>query len=148
MKVEVKRYLDTGNETLGLFYIDGKFYGYTLEDEARDKKVMGETRIPEGTYKVTLRKVGEHHQMYSHKFPDIHKGMLHIVDVPNFTHILIHIGNYEKDTAGCLLIGSYVNSNNKSIGASTLKYIEIYPIIANAIEAGEEVTIEYSKIYG
>ena len=32
-----------------------KFLAYTLEDEQSDEKVFGETRIPDGTYKLGLR---------------------------------------------------------------------------------------------
>ena len=35
-----------------------KFLAYTLEDEYREEKVYGETRIPNGTYELGLRKVG------------------------------------------------------------------------------------------
>jgi len=147
MKIKVFRFLDTGHETMGVLYINGRFRGYTLEDEERTVKVWGETRIPEGTYKVGLRKEGSHHARYSQKFPDIHRGMLHVLDVPNFKYILIHIGNTEDDTAGCLLVGSYLHPNNKAICQSTVKYKEIYPEIANAIESGDEVTIEYKKVY-
>ena len=37
------------------------FLAYTLEDEQRDVKVYGETRIPAGTYKLKLRTVGGFH---------------------------------------------------------------------------------------
>jgi hypothetical protein len=147
MKIQLKRFTDNGNRTLGLLFIDGVFRCYILEDEERTVKVWGETRIPEGTYKLGLRTTGGHHARYSKKFPDIHKGMLHILDVPNFKYILIHIGNTDDDTAGCLLTGSYIYSNNIGIGGSTLAYEAVYPEIANAIAAGEDVEIEVSKIY-
>ena len=38
-----------------------KFLAYTLEDEQRDVKVWGETRIPAGTYKLKLREEGGFH---------------------------------------------------------------------------------------
>ena len=66
------------------------FLAYTLEDEYRSEKKYGETRIPNGTYKLALRKTGGYHQKYSKRFPDIHVGMLHVTDVPNFEYILIH----------------------------------------------------------
>jgi hypothetical protein len=147
MKIQLKRFTDNGDRTLGLLFIDGVFRCYNLEDEERTVKVWGETRIPEGTYKLGLRTTGGHHARYSKKFPDIHKGMLHILDVPNFKYILIHIGNTDDDTAGCLLTGSYIYSNNKGIGGSTLAYEAVYPEIANAIASGEDVEIEVSKIY-
>ena len=61
MKLEVLRVSSQKDSTNGLLFdvtTDRKFLCYTLEDEYRDDKVMHETRIPEGTYKVTLRKVG------------------------------------------------------------------------------------------
>ncbi len=31
--------------------------------------------------------------------------MLHIQDVPGFTYILIHTGNTDEHTSGCLIVG-------------------------------------------
>lgn len=147
MKIKVLRFKDTGDETLGLLMINGKHRGYTLEDEERTVKVWGETRIPEGTYTIGLRKEGGHHARYTEKFPMLHIGMLEVQDVPNFKYILIHIGNTDEDTAGCLLIGSGIGNDDKSIVKSTLKYTEIYREISRAVKAGECVEIEYKKIY-
>ena len=73
--------------------------------------------------------------------------MLHIVDVPNFEYILIHCGNTDEHTAGCLLVGDTQENNNIKtngfIGKSTIAYMRIYPPIAKALESGEEVTISY-----
>lgn len=146
MKLTVVRYSDNEESTLGLFFIDGKFICYTLEDEGRKVKVKGETRIPSGTYKVKLRTVGTHHSRYSKKFPDIHKGMLHVTGVPNFTNILIHIGNTDDDTMGCLLVGDSSISNVNQVGrinSSTVAYKKIYPLIAEEIIKGESVEISY-----
>jgi len=127
-----------------------KFLAYTLEDEQRDTKVYGETRIPNGTYKLGLRKEGGYNQKYSKRFSDIHVGMLHVLDVPNFEYILIHCGNTDEHTAGCLLVGDSQENNQITkdgfIGKSTQAYKRIYPRIAEAIERGEEVTITYKTI--
>ena len=127
-----------------------KFLAYTLEDEQRDKKIYGETRIPNGTYKLDLRKTGGYHQKYSKRFKDIHIGMLHVTNVPGFDYILIHCGNTDEHTAGCLLVGASQENNQITkdgfIGKSTQAYKRIYPRIAEAIECGEEVTITYKTI--
>ena len=52
------------------------FLAYTLEDEYRKEKVMHETRIPAGTYEITLRTVGGFHTKYTHKYGEMHKGMI------------------------------------------------------------------------
>ncbi len=126
------------------------FLAYTLEDEQRDEKVYGETRIPNGTYKLGLRKVGGYHAQYSKRFSDFHIGMLHVLDVPGFEYILIHCGNTDEHTAGCLLVGDSQENNQITkdgfIGKSTQAYKRIYPRIAEAIDCGEGVKITYKTI--
>ena len=126
------------------------FLAYTLEDEYRSEKKYGETRIPDGTYKLGLRKEGGYHAKYSKRFSDIHIGMLHVLNVPGFEYILIHCGNTDEHTAGCLLVGDSQENNQIKkdgfIGKSTQAYKRIYPKIAKAIENGEKVTIKYKSL--
>ena len=153
MKLEVIRFSSEADSTSGLLFdvTNGrKFLAYTLEDEYRDSenaKVMAETRIPAGTYKVILRTIGRIHNNYIKRFADIHKGTLHVIDVPNFKYILIHCGNTDEHTAGCLLVGDTQTNNQVKkdgfIGSSTNAYKRVYPPIAEALECGEEVTITY-----
>tara|TARA_R100000541_G_scaffold13114_2_gene21956 strand:- start:5857 stop:6378 length:522 start_codon:yes stop_codon:yes gene_type:complete len=151
MKLEVIRFNKGTDSTNGILFdiTNGKrkFLCYTLEDESRTEKVWGETCIPEGEYCVGLRTVGGHHAKYSKRFADIHMGMLHVLDVPNFKYILIHCGNTDEDTAGCLLLGDSQENNNIKengfIGRSTQAYFRVYPEIAKALEEEEEVTITY-----
>ena len=73
--------------------------------------------------------------------------MLHITDVPNFEYILIHTGNTDEHTAGCLIVGDAQENNlllpDGFVGKSVNAYKRIYPSIAKAIADGEEVTITY-----
>ena len=150
MKLRVLRFSSQGDSTSGVLFdvTNGiKFLCYTLEDEYRKNKVRSETRIPAGTYKLEFRKVGGFNERYRKRFPKIHRGMLEVRGVPNFNYVLIHCGNDDDDTGGCLLVGSSQTSNlekaNGFIGGSTAAYKKIYPPIAKALEMGEEVTIEY-----
>ena len=104
------------NSTLGMLYVERpskfnigerakEYLCFTLEDEARENKIPGETRIPAGKYEIKLRTEGGHDARYSTRFRGMHKGMLELQDVPEFKYILIHCGNTEEDTAGCLLLG-------------------------------------------
>tara|TARA_R110000751_G_scaffold115163_2_gene214587 strand:+ start:557 stop:1027 length:471 start_codon:yes stop_codon:yes gene_type:complete len=152
MKLEVIRFSSQVDSTSGLLFdiTDNKrkFLCYTLEDESREEKVWGETCIPAGEYSLGLRTVGGLDARYSKRFADIHVGMLHVLDVPNFKYILIHCGNTDEDTAGCLLLGDTQENNlvkkDGFIGRSTLAYMRVYPDIAAALERGEEVTIKYT----
>ena len=90
--------------TLSQFYVDGKLFGFTCEDvdrgldsampleEIKEKKIKGRTAIPVGTYKCGIH---------------IHNGKptIHLLDVPGYQWILVHSGNSEEDTEGCLLAG-------------------------------------------
>ena len=57
--------------------------------------------IPEGQYKAVKH--------VSPKFGDC----LWIKDVPNRSEILVHKGNYNKDTLGCILLGAKLKDINK-----------------------------------
>ena len=154
MELEVIRISSGTDSTNGILLeinkTERKFLAYTLEDEYRREKVYGETRIPNGTYQLGLRTVGGYNQKYSKRFSDIHIGMLHVLDVPGFEYILIHCGNTDEHTAGCLLVGDSQENNQIKkdgfIGKSSQAYKRIYPRIASALERGEKVTITYKTI--
>ena len=150
MKLKVIRFSSQSDSTSGLLFDvtnETKFLCYTLEDERREEKVMAETRIPAGVYSILLRKEGGHHARYTKKYGDKHKGMLWLQDVPNFKWILIHTGNTDEHTAGCLILGDSQENNvlmkDGFIGRSVQAYKRVYPPIAKALENSEEVTIEY-----
>ena len=150
MKLEVLRFSSDSDSTLGaLFDVTDKrkFLCFTLEDEFREVKISGETRIPAGTYNVTLRTEGGFNQRYDDKFgTDFNKGMFWVRDVPGFEYILIHIGNTDDNTEGCLLVGDSQNQNITEkgfLGSSTDAYRRIYPPIAGVLVNGGQVTITY-----
>ena len=153
MNLEVLRFSSQKDSTNGiLFDITGgerRFLCYTLEDEHRDSKIMSETRVPAGTYDIVLRKVGGFHSRYTKKYGEMHKGMLWVWDVPGFEYILIHTGNTDEHTAGCLLLGDSQQANfgdsDGFIGSSVEAYKRVYPKIAEAIESGEKVQITYTN---
>jgi len=144
MEITALRLMDDEDATIGAFYINGIGRCFTLEDEEREIKVKGETRVPEGRYRVTLRTEGGFNARYSKKFGSFHKGMLWVRDVPNFEYVLIHIGNTDEDTAGCLLVGTTVKKG--FLADSTTAYKDIYPEIADALLNGEDVFITYKDI--
>ena len=151
MELIVLRFSSQTDSTSGLLFeatpIGKNFLAYTLEDERRALKIPGETRVPSGIYDIEFRKEGGFHERYSKKYKSIHKGMLQVMDVPNFEFILIHTGNTDEHTAGCLLLGDSQENNNiikdGFIGKSVNAYKRVYKPIAKALEDGERVTIQY-----
>jgi hypothetical protein len=147
MELKVLRYHDTKDATLGLLFVDGVYECHTLEDEYRKTKVKHETRVPAGVYDIRLRTEGGFHHRYMNKFgKDFHEGMLHVQDVPNFEYILIHIGNHDGNTSGCLLVGKSCDDAKEFVGNSTGAYLELYPKVLKAIKKGKKVTIEYTDL--
>lgn len=150
MKLKLVRISSQADSTNGILYIDDEFACYTLEDEQRKIKVKGETAIPLGIYEIQFRTVGGFHDRYKTKFASIHKGMLELQDVPNFQYILIHCGNTDEHTAGCILVGDSQENNvllkDGFIGKSNQAYERIYPKIATALLNNEKVTIEITDL--
>ena len=144
MLITVDRFKSDSDATLSKVDVDGQFVCFGLEDEYMVDKVAGETRIPAGRYKMGVRREGGFHARYGDKFPGMHRGMLHVLDVPGFEFILIHIGNTDEDTAGCLLVGlnASVDDGELRVTSSKLAYQKVYPMVIDAAEAGE-LEIEY-----
>lgn len=93
MLLTVTRVWRTDNSTCGMLDIDGVFQAYTLEP--RTDQYQGKPYcIPTGTYDLIL-------------LPSPHFGCVtpHVQNVPGFSEIEIHWGNFPKDTEGCTLVG-------------------------------------------
>jgi hypothetical protein len=127
--------------TFGAIYVDGEAECFTLEDLPHEPKVDGETRIPAGVYTIELQTVGRLHQKYLARYPEFHMGMLHLVDVPDFTGVMVHQGLDEKDTEGCILVASKAVSGGNLEDSGTA-YQAFYKKVVAALAAGEVVKID------
>lgn len=122
-------------------YIDNVYFCDTLEDKDRglkqsdsidsikSKKVHGETAIPTGIYKVIVG-----------PSPKFKRNLPRLIDVPGFDGILIHRGNTNKDTAGCILVGK-----NRVVGKvidSTLHELLLVETLTYRQSKGESIEIE------
>lgn len=147
MKLTIKTINTHGpNATIGALYVDGKFECFTLEDrEQPDGKVYGETRIPAGEYEIALRKDSPMANKYDRRYREtMHDGMLWLRDVPGFEWVYIHIGNTDKDTSGCILVGEGVQMDMRGgkLSRSRPAYLHLYPQVLGAIKMGHKVTLE------
>lgn len=92
MELTLKRFLITDDGVLGVLICGHRPVCMTLEEEWKDN-AKGISCIPAGSYlcqKVVTPKHGETYQ---------------VMDVPGRSNILIHSGNTEEDTQGCILVG-------------------------------------------
>ena len=150
MKLTVVRTQFGTDATNGMLFVDGIFECYTLEDQYQAVKVMHETCIPEGTYNIEFRRTGGFHEKYKKRYGNAHYGMLHLQDVPNFTYILIHAGNTDEHTSGCLIVGETQQdldiSDDGFIGHSGKAYSKLYNKVSKDLLLGKSVSIEYTTI--
>ncbi|SAL69288.1 hypothetical protein AWB71_04162 [Caballeronia peredens] len=103
MNLLLQRTTKTLKATEGKLFIGNDFQCFTLEPVFREEanvpvaawKVFGSTAIPVGTYAVEVTFF--HREGYYSPLLD---------NVPGFAGVRIHIGNFPKDTEGCILVGT------------------------------------------
>lgn len=126
--------------TIGRLSINGEFFCNTLEDTVRDInkngtfdcgefKISGHTAIPYGEYEVIVN--------YSPKFK---RELPRLLNIPHFEGILIHRGNTNKDSSGCILVGE--NTKKGMVTNSTKYELELTNILKNTIKNREKVFIK------
>lgn len=145
MNLKLQRFSDNGNSTLGLLFIDNKFFCYTLEDEYRQEKVKGETRIPAGKYQLIINnELSPLTEKYRSKFHWF-ENHIQLKDVPGFNNVYIHIGNYDTNTDGCILVGNSANNNQLEkgmIGYSQPAFEKLYFNVFPLLKGEEKIFIE------
>lgn len=145
MELSQKRFTSDEQSTLGIMNVNGVKECFTLEDEKRTVKVKGETRIPAGRYEIKYRKVETSLTMkYRARFPLWFKFHLELQGVPNFQCVYIHIGNTDKDSDGCILVGKgyTINKNGGDIiTQSAVAFEALYKKVSAALDKGEQVFI-------
>jgi hypothetical protein len=91
-KLTLVRFVNGPRVTLGVLKLDSKNSLYTLEDPWKNNE-KNVSCIPLGHY------ICDHWR--SAKFGETYK----VMEVPDRTDILFHIGNTTLDTQGCILLG-------------------------------------------
>lgn len=130
--------------TIGDLYVNGKLFCQTLEDTDRNlkntdplskikaTKVYGETAIPTGEYVVRLDVVSPKYSNFTrYPYAKAYNGKMPRILMPNYKSevpgwqgVLIHPGNSNENTLGCVLVG--LNTNNKNwISNSQVTWINL-----------------------
>ena len=123
MKLDLIRRWLTEASTVGELYVDGVRERFVLEDAHRPNgpKVKGATCIPCGTYEVRI----------THS-PKFNRDLPLVCDVPGFSGVRIHPGNFASDTEGCLLPGRI--KHGESVQESVHAFVELNAKLAGAAE--------------
>lgn len=152
MKILVKRVAKKEKYTIGKMYVDDVYVCDTIEDKDRDltqntplndikkKKVYGQTAIPSGTYNVTLDVVSTKFVQKPY-FKELCGDKLpRLMNVPGFDGVLIHTGNDEDDSYGCIIVG--YNKVKGKVIESRKAFEKLYPILKQASNKKEKITIQ------
>lgn len=146
MKLLLKRIARKQSYTIGNLYIDGEWFCNTLEDADRgldqsmskekikELKVYGKTAIPTGTYKVRMDVVSQKFKNRSWAKP--YNGKLpRLVDVPGYEGVLIHVGNSDSESLGCVLVGKNTVKGKVTDSANTFK------ALMSKLQGQDDITI-------
>lgn len=150
MELKLKRIARKSTYTIGKLYVDGEYFCDTLEDTDRGlrqdmplaviraTKRKGITAIPTGRYRVTL---GVQSPKFSKKaiYQFCNGYLPRLINVPGYEGVLIHVGNIDKDTEGCLLVGR--NTQVGKVLESRKTFIALYDRLLGA-EGNIYITIE------
>ena len=109
MELTVKRRSFTSQSTQGELSINGEFECYTLEPVVRTDDIKPRA-IPLGRYQLKLA--------MSHKF---NMRTPWLQNVPDFTDVEIHPGNYPEDTDACTLVGQTCGVNYVGFSRAAFK---------------------------
>lgn len=143
MILTVKRVKKGQNSTLSEIYLDDKLLCYGLEDSVRAIKVKGSTAIPAGSYKLGLNTYGAMNARYKRNYPAMHRGMIEIQHIPDYSYVYIHVGNNFSDTAGCLLVGKSFayDGRDYELLQSVKAYKKLYQLLVEVIGKGAQIDI-------
>jgi hypothetical protein len=86
---------------------DGNQICVTLEHAYQNSDGTWGAKIPDGTY---ICQRGQH-QLENMTSPF---ETFEVMDVPNHSNILIHMGNFDKDSSGCILVGQAIAGSSSS----------------------------------
>lgn len=143
MKLLLKRIARKPKYTIGRLYVDGKYLCDSIEDTDRKLtqdmplsdikkiKVQNETAIPTGTYNVTINIISPKFSKKSFYIKNADGGRVpRILNVKGFDGILIHCGQDQNSSSGCIIVGE-----NKVVGKvvnSQDTFIKLYKILKNS----------------
>jgi hypothetical protein len=148
MNFKLQRLTHDKNQTFGMVTGEG-YQAWSLEDEPRQVKVKGETRIPAGTYQLTIRKEDtpltiKHRQDYNKLGNIWFSYHIEVSNVPNFSGVYVHTGNDQGHTEGCLLFGDTltITGTINPLTQSTKAVERFYRLVYPELEKNNEVLIE------
>ncbi|EDK8508294.1 hypothetical protein CV395_02880 [Campylobacter jejuni subsp. jejuni] len=107
------------------------FECFALEEDKEGLESGKDLRIPEGNYNLRRHTPSRFENTLRSITKKDDDTMINVYndDVPSSRAILIHWGNTDKDTQGCILLGLTKDNNNESVGQSRQACKEFYDLM-------------------
>lgn len=109
------------------------------EEQIKTLKVYANTAIPSGTYQISLNVVSPKYSKRQYYKLVCDGKVPRLLGVKGFNGVLIHIGNTNKDTEGCILVG--YNKKKGMVINSKSAWEKLYKILKSA-KYGTEIEIK------
>ncbi|EAC1443477.1 hypothetical protein CNS38_06220 [Campylobacter jejuni] len=135
MKITINRRYTGKTCVIGKFKVldDDKilFECFSLEEDKEGLESGKDLRIPEGNYNLKRHSPSRFENTLRSITKKDDDTMINVYndDVPSSRAILIHWGNTDKDTQGCILLGLTKDNNNESVGQSRQACKEFYDLM-------------------
>ncbi|EAL6002315.1 hypothetical protein GHZ00_07085 [Campylobacter coli] len=136
MKIKIIRRYTGKTCVIGKFKVfndDDKllFECFSLEEDKEGLESGKDLRIPEGNYNLKRHSPSRFENTLRSITKKDDDTMINVFNekVPFDRHILIHWGNTDKDTKGCILLGLTKDNNNESVGQSRQACKEFYDLM-------------------
>lgn len=155
MIIYLKRIFKGDSYTIGKLYVNGEAVCDTLEDTDRQlysymsredilkRKVYGKTCIPYGLYMIDMNTVSSRLASSSFYGSSCGGKVPRLLNVKGFDGILIHAGNTDKDTLGCILVGT--NNVKGQVTNSRAAFLKLYKILKSYSDKKEELYIKIEE---
>ncbi|EOH5321482.1 DUF5675 family protein [Campylobacter jejuni] len=136
MKITINRRYTGKTCVIGKFKVlDDKekilFECFSLEEDKEGLESGKDLRIPAGVYDLKRHSPSRFENTLRSITKKDDDTMINVYndDVPSSRAILIHWGNTDKDTQGCILLGHTKDNNNESVGQSRQACKEFYDLM-------------------
>ena len=145
MRILLQRHALKAGYTIGRMEINGRYFCDTLEDTDRGLresmtedeiaalKVKGATAIPTGTYRIDMQT----------RSPRFGRVLPRLVSVKGYAGVLIHSGNTDADTEGCILVGENRERGKVLNSRATLEGLLV--LLREAQAEGEEIELTITR---
>lgn len=152
MNILIERKWKKDSYTIGKLYVDNDFFCNTLEDKDRGLtsnmsiteinkiKKPGITAIPTGTYNVRMDIVSPKYSKQGWYQKNCNGSrMPRLENVAGYQGVLIHPGNTDADSEGCILVGK--NDVKGMVTKSKDYFLQLYKTLYTAYKRGEKIGI-------